>query len=104
MNLNRVFEKVVPFVLVVAAVAAVSIVMLALAGWAFPALSQQTGLGLGTIGLSLQNQFGVVTALTGLSPLADLILGVAAYVLVCILLWLQAEIRTYLANQSHFKS
>lgn len=102
MNLNRLREYILPTLIILCGIAALVFGFLLLANWLFPTLTAESGLGFGTIGDTVATQAGAVTALTGLSPLTDLILFAAAYILVCMFLWLQAELRTYLTNRSHF--
>ena len=101
--MNRIKERVMPFAIIVFAVLAAVVGLLALANVFFPGLAAQAGLSFGTISDSLSAQASAVTALTGLSLLTDLILFTAAYIFVCIILWIQAELRTYLANRGHFR-
>ncbi len=102
MNLNRLREYVLPTLIILCGIAALAFILLLLANWLFPGLTAESGLGFTTIGSTLVAQVSTVTVLTGLSPLTDLILFAAAYTLVCMFLWLQSELRTYLSNRSHF--
>lgn len=101
--MNRLRDGVMPFLIVVTAVFAITMGVLAVTNVFFPGLSAQAGLSYDTIGATLAGQAETVTHLTGLSPLTDLLLFAAAYILVCILLWVQSELRTYLSNRSHFR-
>lgn len=102
MNSRRWQDYVVPTVVTIAGIALVAFAMLAAANVFFPALTEQSGLGFSTIGATVSNQATTLADLTGLSPATDLILFAAAYILVCVSLWLQGELRTYLSNRSHF--
>lgn len=102
-NPTRFRDRALPVLIIVVGIATVTYGILLLADWFFPSLSAQSGLSLDAIGDSLTSQFTTVANLTGLSVGTDLLLFAAAYVLVCVLLWLQAELRTYFANQDHFQ-
>lgn len=69
----------------------------------FPTEASQVGLGIGGLVAGTRDQLDALRDLTGLSLGADLLLLGAAYILVCMFLWIQAEARTYLANRSHFE-
>jgi hypothetical protein len=101
--MKRFKEHLMPFVIILTAVFVITLALLSVANLVFPGLSAQAGLSFGEVGSTLGRQAGVVTQLTGLSPLTDLILFAAAYIFVCIILWIQAELRTYLASRGHFK-
>lgn len=101
--MNRVKDYVMPFLIVLVAISATAFGLLALANLFFPGLSAQAGLSLDTIGGAITSQVSALTTITGLSPLTDVILFVAAYVFVCMILWIQSELRIYLTNRSHFK-
>lgn len=101
--MNRITQRIVPLTIVVTAVAMAGFGLLALANVFFPGLAAQAGLSLDEILGALGDQADAVGALTGLSLLTDLILFAAAYLFVCVILWIQEELRTYVANRSHFK-
>ncbi len=101
--MNRAARSLAPLTIVVVALAGVTFGLLALANVFFPGLAAQAGLSLDAIIGALAAQAEAVSALTGLSLATDLILFAAAYVLVCVILWVQAELRTYFANRSHFE-
>lgn len=102
MNLNRLREYVLPTLIILCGIAVLIFGFLLLANWFLPSLTAGSGLGFTTIGATLATQVSTVAVLTGLSPLTDLTLFAAAYVLVCMFLWLQEELRTYFSNRSHF--
>jgi len=62
-------------------------------------------LGIGTTGLQseLLARAENVEPLFGIRPLLDGVLLVGAYVTVCLLLWLQRQVGSLLANRTHFK-
>lgn len=101
-NPNRLREDVGPVLIIVAGIAAVAFGAMLATNLLFPGLSAQSGLSLSAIGDSLTAQVTAVSDLTGLTLGTDLILFVAGYILVCISLWLQAELRTYITNRGHF--
>lgn len=89
--------------LVVLGVVGIGALMVLVGAVLFPAEASQVGLGLGGLVTGTRDQLDVLQELTGLSLAADLFLVGAAYILVCMFLWIQAEVRTYLANRSHFE-
>lgn len=103
MKLNRLGRKLGPIALILLGVAGVVTLVMILATILLPGLTEGVGLGLMTLGETLTDQAAAVQALTGLSPLADILLFVAAYVFVCVALWIQGELRNYFANRSHFE-
>lgn len=102
LNPRRLPDYIMPTLILILGIGLVTFLILAAANLVFPNLVGESGLSFGTIGSTLSGQVAAVSHLTGLSLLTDLGLLIAAYLLVCLLLWLQGEFRTYLANRSHF--
>ncbi|MSU75910.1 hypothetical protein EXS54_00320 [Patescibacteria group bacterium] len=88
---------------VIVAIVGIAAGLIFLAAVLFPTESSQAGLGVGALVGSVREQIETVSTLTGLSIGADLLLFMAAYILVCMFLWMQSELRTYFGNRSHFE-
>lgn len=100
---RRIKERLGVAGIVILAILAISLGLAFVAAILFPTEASQAGLGVGTLIESLREQIDAVSKLTGLSLGADLLLFAAAYILVCVFLWIQSELRAYLGNRSHFE-
>lgn len=92
-----------PALVIIGAIVAIAAGLVLVAAILFPTESSQAGLGLGNLVESVRHQLDTLGRLTGLSPLADVFLLAAAYIMVCICLWIQHETRMYFTNRSHFE-
>lgn len=88
---------------VVAAVAAFIGLFLTILSLSAPETVNMFGVGSAELLATVSAQTGAVERLTGFKPLFDSFLLVGSYIFVSLLLWLQKEIRTYLANRYHFE-
>jgi hypothetical protein len=101
--MSRAFDRALPILLVIGAVAVIGGLLTGLGSIVFPEQAEQTGSGLTAVLQVVAVQSEMAGDLTGFDPILDLSLLFVAYVLVCLFMWSQDQLRIYLANRSHFK-
>lgn len=77
-------------------------IFLAVLALSAPEIVSVFGVGTDDLLSTVSQQTEVIKQITGLQPLLDLFLLAGSYVLVCVLLWLQDQMKTYLQNRGHF--
>lgn len=77
-------------------------IFLAILALSAPEIVSVFGVGTDDLLSTFSQQTEAVKQITSLQPLLDLFLLAGSYVFVCVLLWLQDQVKSYLQNRGHF--